>query len=92
MSDLESKVGNNYPDPSNSYTTLPYTLKKDANVNILIYDITGKQVYSQKVKGHKGENEQRIDISDLPSGQYVLNVISGFKRIGTEEFIKEERK
>ena len=34
----------NYPNPFNPTTTLRYDLPEDANVNIIIYDMMGRQV------------------------------------------------
>ena len=38
------KLNNAYPNPFNPMTTLRYDLPEQANVNIIIYDIMGREV------------------------------------------------
>ena len=47
----------NFPNPFNPETWIPYTLADDANVNIHIYDIQGKLV-------------RRLDVGQQPAGSY----------------------
>ncbi|HCK99153.1 MAG TPA: alpha-amylase [Candidatus Marinimicrobia bacterium] len=37
----------NYPNPFNAETTLRYDLERDSDVRITIYDLTGREVYTQ---------------------------------------------
>lgn len=77
------ELGNNYPNPFNPTTTIPYCLPKKADVVIQIYDITGALVntlYSgEKEAGyHKivwdGTNHQR---NQVVSGVYFYKLHTG---------------
>lgn len=37
-------LGNNYPNPFNPLTTIPYTINRSENLTLKIYDIQGRQV------------------------------------------------
>jgi hypothetical protein len=54
----EFTIGN-YPNPFNPYTTISYQLKEDAKVNLIIYDVLGRQVITLV-------NEQK------PEGSYTV--------------------
>ena len=41
---LEYSLQQNYPNPFNPSTTIKYTLPKESNVQLAIYDITGSEV------------------------------------------------
>ncbi|MBD3180881.1 T9SS type A sorting domain-containing protein, partial [Candidatus Poribacteria bacterium] len=55
----------NYPNPFNPETWIPYQLQKDADVNISIYDISGKLIRTLEL-GHK------------PAGYYLDNISSAY--------------
>jgi len=46
-------------------TTIPFSLPRDGNVSLNVYDITGKVILSQKRNFLKGMNEIRIENTDL---------------------------
>ncbi|MCZ6680822.1 MAG: T9SS type A sorting domain-containing protein, partial [Candidatus Poribacteria bacterium] len=48
----------NFPNPFNPETWIPYTLAGDTNVNIHIYDIQGKRV-------------RQLDLGTQPAGRYL---------------------
>jgi hypothetical protein len=54
----ETRVLQNFPNPFNPETWIPFELSKDANVNIEIYDMTGRLV-------------RKIDLGYCPAGSYV---------------------
>ncbi|MBN2572317.1 MAG: T9SS type A sorting domain-containing protein [Ignavibacteriales bacterium] len=67
----------NYPNPCNSSTTIPFTLNSAGNVILKVYDITGKEVETL-LSEYKdvGRYEINYNFSNLASGVYiyVLNV------------------
>ncbi len=86
---LEKNIlGNNYPDPVKEYTTIPYNLKREGNVDLIIYDATGRQISSKKVYGNAGENEERLETSGLAPGMYIIKAITDDGRYGEEKFVK----
>ena len=54
-----------YPNPTSDYI---YFTKSDAINNIELYDTTGKLIKSERIKSNK------IDISSLPLGVYLLKI------------------
>ena len=74
------KVEQNYPNPFNSNTIINYTLMKDAQFDIIIYDINGKRIKSNidiiKPAGDHyfkwdGKNE---DGNLVPTGIYIFSL------------------
>ena len=64
-----------YPNPTTSAFNLEYTLNEADNVDINIYDITGRQL---KHIFHSGQNPgkhlEQIDIHDFPTGIYLVKM------------------
>jgi N-acetylmuramoyl-L-alanine amidase len=70
-----------YPNPTEGrFTVAMPEIGEDASYNI--YDVTGKMVQSKTITT-KDVSAIDIDISSLPSGVYILNIITG-----GEEFSK----
>lgn len=73
-SKMSELMGQNYPNPSDSYTIFPLG-EINKNMNILLSDITGRQVASYSVK--KGDTQLRINTSGLKAGQYICTLHDG---------------
>ena len=70
-------LGNNYPNPFNPKTTIPFTLSETANISISIYDIQGKRVDFHKQKEMRAGNQKiQYNASHLPSGIYFYRIIA----------------
>jgi len=81
---LENIISQNYPNPFNPSTTISYQLPNDANVQINVFDITGKQVASLFDGSQRaGNHSVKFDASNLSSGVYFyrLTAISGQSKI-----------
>jgi len=75
--DLSTSTGrdfNVYPNPAKNMVSIRYTLPADQEVSIIFHDLTGRSVMVKKMKGAQGENEARIDLSQLKKGVYFLNL------------------
>ncbi len=76
------KLLQNYPNPFNPETTIKFTIDKQKNVSLIVYDLLGRRVKTllneEKQKGvyelkWNGKNENG---NQLPSGIYFLRVES----------------
>ena len=74
---------NNYPNPFNQSTNIPYTLFKKKLINILIYDLTGNRIkllvneykdIGNYIINWNGKNENGIPVS---TGVYLYSIEAG---------------
>jgi hypothetical protein len=64
-----------YPNPAKDFAVVGIRLNNSSVVDINIYDVTGKIVYSQKgAQVAQGENEIRINTSEFANGAYNIVV------------------
>ncbi|MFC1561649.1 T9SS type A sorting domain-containing protein [candidate division KSB1 bacterium] len=72
------KLEQNYPNPFNPVTTIRYQLPKPADVTLVIYDISGKEV-ARLVDGPRGPgyHSEEWSASDVASGVYIYKLTAG---------------
>jgi hypothetical protein len=75
-----------YPNPAVNVVNLISEL--DGTTSILIYDISGKEVYSKQMNFTNGLNKLSIDVQNLPSGIYSIVLNAEGKRSSTK-FVKQ---
>lgn len=75
----------NYPNPFNPETIIRYDIPKNGNVNIVVYDLLGKEV-SRLVDQHQNAGRYEVSFggSSLSSGIY-------FYKITTADFVQVRR-
>jgi len=76
-------LGQNYPNPFNPQTTISYGLESATDVRLVIYDVRGREVWSenlgQQIPGHYEliwsglKNDQML----AASGLYIYRIIAG---------------
>jgi hypothetical protein len=74
-----------YPNPANDFIEIQFSKNDLASYDILILDITGKEIYTQSIE------ESKIDIKALNGGLYFIklkNKKTG-NIIGVKKFVKE---
>lgn len=66
-----AKIGQNYPNPFSGITTIDYTVEEPTNINLEVFDITGKSVLTVN-EGLRsvGSYKLNIDGSDMKNGIY----------------------
>lgn len=71
-------LASNYPNPFNSYTTIPYELARPGHVNLSVYDLTGR-IVSALADGMQpaGRHEVRFNANALPTGTYLYRLLAG---------------
>ena len=69
------ELGDNYPNPFNPTTTISFTLPQQGQVQLLVYDMLGRQVRTL-VDGtlNAGVNEVVFDAAGLPTGTYLYRL------------------
>ena len=68
-------LAQNYPNPFNPTTRIQYTVPKDGNVKLTVYNIIGQEI-AQLVNGEvkAGTHEINFDASALTSGVYLYKL------------------
>ena len=67
-----------YPNPFNPSTTVSYSIEKNINVNISIYNMSGQKV-SELVNANQAKGDYSItwDANNQPSGLYFVRLSAG---------------
>ena len=76
LSPVFAGVGQAYPNPVASELTIPFELQSADEISITVFDITGKML--QRQAAHRfmpGANQIKINVSDLPTGNYFYTLI-----------------
>ncbi|HSW56371.1 MAG TPA: T9SS type A sorting domain-containing protein, partial [Ignavibacteriaceae bacterium] len=68
----------NYPNPFNPATTIAYSIPKEAQVSLKIYDVMGREVV-ELVNGKQSSGSYNVefDASSLASGTYFYKLTAG---------------
>lgn len=81
------KVGKIYPNPTSDISTFNIKLLEKSLVEILVYDIQGKEIFKNTEIGSVGKNEIRINTSGLENGVYTFLVNVNKENIKSEKLI-----
>ena len=74
VSDLPNMLGVNiYPNPGDGMFFINYYGSNGSEVNIEIFDLTGKQVHTERFVGLNGAT-QSLDLRHLSKGTYFIKV------------------
>jgi hypothetical protein len=73
-----------FPNPSNDYVNFRFNEVVGGNLEATLADISGREVLHQNFSAI--QNDFRLDVSQIPSGVYFLNVKSGNKA-GTKSVV-----
>ena len=71
-------IYSNYPNPSSDLVNILYYLPEDAHIDILIYDILGREI-EQIESAYKSEGYYTLDWNSKnhSSGEYFIRLSSG---------------
>ena len=80
----ESAVVSTFPNPSNDYTDLAFTLPRAAQAAVTLYSTFGTEVWrSESATMSAGEQRIRIDTRHLPTGVYAYRLmVDGVSSVG----------
>jgi subtilisin-like proprotein convertase family protein len=75
---VEFNLSQNYPNPFNSSTRINYSIPKNSNVELKIYDMLGREIRTL-VSEHQtaGNYMVMFNAGDLASGMYFYKLITG---------------
>ncbi|TAE20739.1 MAG: T9SS C-terminal target domain-containing protein [Cytophagales bacterium] len=76
------------PNPAQTELTVTFDLREAQAVPMRFLDVSGKAVLNRSYQGTTGKNEQVIDVSALPTGVYMLEVLMDQQRI-VQKVIKD---
>ena len=76
-----------FPNPATDNLKLDYTLEVDGEVEIIVYDMLGKQV--QVIKEHQDDGVQKVivDVSNLEAGTHIIQIRTAEEMV-VKKFIK----
>jgi len=82
------QIMQNYPNPFNPTTTIEFSVLKESEVSIMVYDLTGKEVTSLvKGKLEQGEYEVKWNASEYPSGVYFYSMYVNGEKQSTQRML-----
>ena len=73
-----------YPNPNDGKFTLSMNKQMASKASYVIYDVTGKLIQSKQLDDKEMHSDIEIDISNFPSGIYMVNIT-----LGNQEFSKK---
>jgi serine protease AprX len=75
---LTFSLDQNYPNPFNPSTTISFTLPESAQVRLVVYDVTGREV-ARLIEGSlpAGNHTASWEASAMPSGLYLYRIDAG---------------
>ncbi|MBQ0787075.1 MAG: T9SS type A sorting domain-containing protein, partial [Oceanihabitans sp.] len=76
-----------YPNPNKGNFSLAFDSNSGENINVTVYDMSGRLVYNKNYDATSRFNET-ISLNSVSSGMYLMTVIDGGKRI-TKKLIIE---
>jgi hypothetical protein len=77
LSTLKFELLQNNPNPAASYTDVSFTSPLAGDFIIRMYNMIGKQVYKQNIRGLAGINTTRITLDDTAPGVYMISIENG---------------
>lgn len=74
---------NVFPNPVQDITNISFSSDKDDELNIRIFDISGKLLLDNQSNIQRGENQIQLDLNSYAQGQYILLITSSKGLIST---------
>ncbi len=78
-----------YPNPSNDNITITYNSSISGTVQLNIFDITGKKLFTKTMQAVAGNNVLQLDLSMLTAGVYNLQMVNGIVKTETRFLIEK---
>ncbi len=65
-----------FPNPTSKELNIPYVLPERGNARLILYDLEGRIIRENRIDAGVGEHLLKWDVSRLPSGSYVLGLVT----------------
>jgi hypothetical protein len=65
-----------WPNPANTMLNLSFNAMVDREVEIAFMNFLGETVLTERMNAHVGKNTRRIDVSTLPEGTYLFQIMT----------------
>jgi subtilisin-like proprotein convertase family protein len=69
-----------YPNPSHGSFTVKFNSNTNNNINLSVYDMRGRAIFD-KIYQNNGVFEQNLQLANVESGVYLVNIQDGDKKI-----------
>jgi PKD repeat protein len=76
-----------YPNPADAEVALELSLATDADLQVRIVDLSGKEIQVYQIQGQSGANVILFDTSNLSQGMYMVEIV-GAGGVVVKPFIK----
>ena len=81
-----ASVSKLYPNPNNGSFTIELQVARDENIEVSIFDLNGRRIFSQFVAALAGTELIEIDQKQWPAGMYIMR-LSGTNSLQNSRFI-----
>ena len=66
-----------FPNPASNQVNADYFIPNLNNHSLKIFDITGNEIYKMELPKSIGRHHTDLDLSDYPTGTYVIKIVGG---------------
>ena len=73
-----------YPNPASKNMSLRFESTIEEKATVTITSATGKVISNKPVQVYKGQNQQLVDVTQLPAGVYFIQLHSGHLQINKQ--------
>jgi hypothetical protein len=77
-----------YPSPANTQVTVQYHAPQGGDTQLLITDMMGRIVATRNIESLAGENRERIELGQLPTGLYTVLLRNETRKSAAMRFVK----
>ncbi|MCH2214059.1 MAG: T9SS type A sorting domain-containing protein [Flavobacteriales bacterium] len=70
-----------YPNPTKGQLRLEFFLPERGQTQVQIFDVQGRKVYEDNLGNFQGAFNKELDLSNLESGTYVMNIMQNNLRL-----------
>ncbi len=65
-----------FPNPAGDYVNLRFFTKSGGRIEVQLYNIMGQRMKTESFESDAGQQEQRLQVAELPPGTYLLRFVS----------------